>query len=278
MKKALILLAILISTANCTISAPINTDAMLQYNQGIDFYKTGQCDNAIAAFREAIRLDPTYIDAYYNLGAVLEYMQQYEAALAVFRQVIVRQPNDFDSVYKAAWISYKLGQYDKAQTYLSIIPKNCPRATDAHELSLLIKEHDIPALKAPATIKATVNQTDNLYQNIAGPTGITTDSSGNLYVAGFNDNSIIKITPDGKKIIYAKDPKINGPIGLAIDNQGNIYVANYNKDNVLKISTLGEISVLISNVKKPYCLHIDGNMLFISCQGTDSVLRYKLRG
>ena len=77
-------------------------------------------------------------------------------------------------------------------------------------------------------------------------------------------------------MIFVKDPKINGPIGLASDKAGNIYVANYNKDNVLKVSSLGEITVLIGNVKKPYCLYIDGNMIFVSCQGTSSVLRYNL--
>ena len=204
-------------------------------------------------------------------------MQQYEATLAVFRQVIVRQPNDYDSVYKAAWISYQLGQYDKAQTYLTIIPANCARASDAQELAGQIKVHAGVAPKAPELPKAAVSQSDSLYKDIAGPTGLTTDKAGNLYIAGFNDNSIVKITPDEKRIIFVKDPKISGPIGLAIDNVGNIYVANYNKDNVLKVSTFGEISVLLSNVKKPYCLHIEGDMLFISCQGTNSVLRYKLR-
>lgn len=278
MKKLLILLAILIITANCGFSAQISTDAILQYNQGIDFYKIGQYEKAITSFKEAIRLDPNYIDAYYNLGSVLEYMQQYDAALAVFKQVIVRQPSDYDSVYKAAWISNKLGQYDKALTYLTIIPQNSPRGKDAQALSIEVKEHLVakaPSISAPK--QPSISQSDNLYKNFSGPTGLTTDNQGNLYVAGFNDNSIVKITPDEKRVIYAKSPKIDGPIGLEIDKSGNIYVANYNKDNVLKISTLGEISVLISNVKKPYCLHISGDMLYISCQGTNSVLRYKLR-
>ena len=112
MKKTIILLAIIISmavNANCANAAEVNTEAILQYNQGIDFYKTGQYDDAISSFRSAITLDPNYIDAYYNLGLVLEYLQQYDAALTVFKQIIVRKPEDYDSVYKAAWISVQLG-------------------------------------------------------------------------------------------------------------------------------------------------------------------------
>ena len=87
---------------------------------------------------------------------------------------------------------------------------------------------------------------------------------------------IYKITPDGKRILFVKDAKINGPIALANDNSGNIYVSNYNSNNVVKISPAGAISIQISNVQKPYGLHVADGMLFVSSQGSNSVLRYKL--
>lgn len=276
MKKIFILLTILIF-ASTGAKAAVNTDAMLQYNQGIDFYKVGQYDQAVSSFRAAIQLDPSYIDAYYNLGSVLEYIGEYDAALAVFKQVIVRQPNDFDSVYKAAWLSHQLGQDDKARTYLKIIPNTCARAQDARALMSQLKAPAVAQAAAQPAPAPKIAQTNNIYENITSPTGITTDKSGNVYIAEFTNNSIIKITPDNKKIVYVKDARISGPIGLVFDRVGNLYIANYNKDNVLKVSNLGEISILISNVKKPYCLHIDGNLLFIACQGTNSVLRYKLK-
>lgn len=281
MKKFFIILTILFFTALQVFAAPpISTEAILQYNQGIDYYKIGQYNEAIAAFRSAIHIDPDYIDAYYNLGSVLEYLQQYDAALVVFKQIIVRQPNDYDSVYKAAWLSYKLGEYDKAKTYLSIIPPNCARANDAKalasELNSLILPQKTISLQPPAQPKAAATETSGLFQNISAPTGIASDKSGNLYIAEYNNNTILKITPDDQRIVYLKDPQISGPVGLGFDSYGNLYIANYSKDNILKATPLGEISVLISNVKKPYFLYIKGNMLYVSCQGSDSVLRYKL--
>lgn len=276
MKKLFILFFVLFLTAATSFSAPINTEAMLQYNQGIDYYKIGQYDEAINAFKSAIKLDPNYIDAYYNLGSILEYLQQYDAALAVFKQIIVRKPDDYDSVYKAAWLSCKLGETQKAKTYLSIIPPTCARAKDAQALAEQLNFTLTPQKTITLQPKSSVNKTSGIYQDIPAPTGITSDAEGNVYVAEFNNNTILKITPDDKKVVYLKDSKISGPIGIAFDNSKNMYIANYNKDNVLKVSQLGEITVLISNVKKPYYIYIKDSMLFVSCQGTDSVLRYKL--
>lgn len=280
MKKIFVLMTILVLSFSCAFAGESSTEATLQYNRGIDFFKVGQYDDAIGAFRTAIRLDPNYIDAYYNLGSVLEYLQQYDAALAVFKQVIVRKPEDYDSVYKAAWLSYKLGEIQKAKTYLSIIPPNSPRGKDAQALASQMNFSIQPpqATKPVQNIQPQipVRKTSGIYGSLPAPTGITSDKNGNIYVAEFNNNAIVKITSDNKKIIYVKDPKISGPIGLAMDESNNLYIANYNKDNVLKVSQFGEITVLISNVKKPYCLYIEENMLYVSCQGSDSVLRYKL--
>lgn len=276
MKRLFILIAVLFLTATTCFSAPVNTEAMLQYNQGIDYYKTGQYDQSIECFRNAIRIDPNYIDAYYNLGSVLEYLKQYDAALAVFKQIIVRKPDDYDSIYKAAWLSYKLGEPQKAKTYLSIIPANCARAKDAQVLASQLNISITPKQPLAAQQPKPTGQTSGIYNEIPAPTGITSDSDGNVYVAEFNTNSVLKITPDDKKIVYVKDEKISGPIGIAFDQSKNMYIANYNKDNVLKVSPYGEISVLISNIKKPYYIYVSGDLLFVSCQGSDSVLRYKL--
>lgn len=277
MKKILILLFIFLLTTTTSFAAISSTEAMLQYNQGIDFFKVGQYDEAIGAFRQAIKLDPNYVDAYYNLGSVLEYLQQYDAALTVFKQIIVRKPDDYDSVYKAAWLSYKLGDPQKAKTYLKIIPPYSARAEDAKTLASQLDFSPNPQNNMPNLIpKNNIKETNALYEEIPTPTGITSDSDGNVYVAEFSTNTILKITPDNKKLIYIKDAKIKGPIGLALDSSKNLYIANYNADNILKVSQYGEITNLISNVKKPYCLYIDENMLFVSCQGSDSVLKYKL--
>lgn len=261
-------------------SFEVSNEAKLEYNQGVDFYKAGAYDRSMASFRRAIELDPNYIDAYYNLGSILEFLKQDEAALAVFKQIIVRKPDDYESVYKAANLSAKLGYLDNAKSYLSIIPAESSAYSSAQKLASDMNT-DLQTIKASQTQQAKsetpkFQQTNEIYNDIPSPTGITVDNSGNVFVACFSDNMIYKITPDGRRIIFVKDARINGPIAMVSDSYGNIYVSNYNANNVVKISPTGSISVQIANIQKPYGINISNGMLFISSQGSNSVLRYKL--
>ena len=268
-------IVLLLSTASA--NADNMTEAKLQYNKGIDFYKIGQYDRSMECFRKAIDLDPEYIDAYYNLGSILEYLGQDEAALTVFKQIVVRKPEDYDAVYKAAELSKKLGQIEKAKSFLSIIPAGTYVNPKAYQLARELNT-DLQTLQYEHNLKeqAKQPQTNGVYENIPSPTGITTDKSGNLFVAGFSDNVIFKITPEGKRVIFLKDKRLNGPIGIINDETGNLYIANYNADNVLKVTSTGQVSVLIEDVLKPYGLYISNGTLFISSQGSNAVIRYKL--
>lgn len=279
----------LVFALNGMAFAAISTDAKLQYNKGIDFYQLGQYEQSAQCFKEAIDLDPNYIDAYYNLGSILEYLKQDEAALAVFKQIIVRKPEDYEAVYKAAALSNKLGEYDKAKMYLELIPQDSILGSKAKQL-LSSVETMLKPVKEPEPVaqqpqqepvvnkaaEAPVQLSNTIYSNISSPTGIVADSSGVLYVAGFSDNTIYKIGTDNKKLVYIKSEKIDGPIGIAMDSAKNLYVANYNKDNILKIDTNGAISELMTGVQKPYCLYVLNGILYVSSQGGNSVIRYNL--
>ena len=282
MKKLLASILLMLCTGLAVFAEPVSNEAKLEYNRGYDFYKIGQYDRSMASFRRAIEIDPNYIDAYYNLGSILEYLHKDDAALAVFKQIIVRKPDDFEALYKAGNLSIKLGQNDKAKSYLELIPATSSMYSKAQALIATIPA---PVLKEPETQisaqedethSSNINHTNGMYNNIPSPTGITTDTQGNVYIASFSDNMIYKVTPDGRQMIYIKDSKINGPIAMVSDVKGNIYVSNYNSNNVVKITSSGVISILINNVERPYGMNITDGMLFVSSQGSNSVLRYKL--
>lgn len=256
-------------------AAEIPVDAKLDYNQGIDFYKLGMYERAMESFRSAIRTYPDYIDAYYNLGTVLEYLKNYSEAITVFKQIYLRNPNDYEVLYKLANLSSKIEDYTKAGEYLSLIPPSSDYYKQAQELAESIKVNTTLPVQQSNTPSKIATQT-GIYENILSPTGITTDRNGNIYVAAFSDNSIIKISPDNKRTVFLKSSKISGPTSLASDETGNIYVSNYSANNVLKITPQGTVTVLVDKLDKPYGLHVNGNMLFITCQGSNSIYRQKI--
>lgn len=275
MKKIFATMVLSLGVSLSAMAVEIPVDAKLDYNQGIDFYKLGMYERAIESFRSAIRTYPDYIDAYYNLGTILEYLKQYSEAIVVFKQIYLRNPNDYEVLYKLAVLSSKNEDYTKSAEYISLIPSSSSYYKQAQELAQIIKVNTVtpePQSNTPSKIALQ----SGVYENVLSPTGITTDKEGNVYVATFSDNTILKITPDNKRKVFLKSELIKGPISLACDEVGNIYVSNYSANNVLKITPQGVATVLVDRIDKPYGLHVNGNMLFITCQGSNSVFRQKI--
>jgi tetratricopeptide (TPR) repeat protein len=238
-KKIITTFSLFIIFSTTAFASEIPLDAKLDYNQGIDFYKLGMYERAIESFRSAIRTYPDYVDAYYNLGTVLEYLKNYSEATTVFKQIYIRNPHDYEVIYKLANLAAKNQDYTKAAEYLSLIPETSNFYKNAQILAESIKVNIHTPMVESNPVSAIANQT-GIYENILSPTGITTDKAGNVYVATFSDNSIIKITPDNRRIVFFKSEQIKGPISLASDEVGNIYISNYSANNVLKVTTEGK--------------------------------------
>ncbi|HXI13097.1 MAG TPA: hypothetical protein VNM92_10700 [Thermoanaerobaculia bacterium] len=91
----------------------------------------------------------------------------------------------------------------------------------------------------------------------AAPSGVATDSSGNVYVADLFNSTIRKITPAGAVTTLAGLAESGGstdgtgsaarfgePAGLATDSSGNVYVADSSNHTIRKITTAGAVTTL----------------------------------
>ena len=89
------------------------------------------------------------------------------------------------------------------------------------------------------------------------PSGVATDSSGNVYVADSSNNTIRKITPAGVVTTLAglagsfgsvdgtgSAARFNDPTGVAADSSGNVYVGDSANHTIRKITPAGVVTTL----------------------------------
>ena len=83
-------------------------------NKGMVLYREGKVEEAIQAFKEALKVNPTYIYAHYNLGVAYVAQEKFLLALESFQEVIKRQPGEIYSLYYISYINSRLGNYQPA--------------------------------------------------------------------------------------------------------------------------------------------------------------------
>jgi len=99
-----------------------------------------------------------------------------------------------------------------------------------------------------------VNSSSGVLPKFNFPSGITIDSSDNLYVCDTDNHSIRKITTGGivstiagngtsgsEDNIYANSSisaRFNTPLGITVDSLGNMYVTDYNNHTIRKLTPI----------------------------------------
>jgi WD40 repeat protein len=71
---------------------PSWTAAQASFDRGMAQSKSGNREKAVAAFREAVRLNPEFADAHFQLGFTLEANSDYDGAIVAYRDVIRLTP------------------------------------------------------------------------------------------------------------------------------------------------------------------------------------------
>jgi len=94
-----------------------------------------------------------------------------------------------------------------------------------------------------------------------GPTDITVDSDGDLYIADRGNNRIRKVNPSGAITTVAGTGRsgfggdggpavkamLSGPSGVAVDSEGSIYIADTGNNRVRRVDSSGNTTTLAGN-------------------------------
>jgi tetratricopeptide (TPR) repeat protein/cytochrome c551/c552 len=128
-------------------SLRLNRDsAPTHYNLGYALSARGRRDEAVTEFEEALRIDPEYAQAHNNLGALLQIAGRADAALDHYRRAIALRPDNVEA-------RANFGQL------LSIQGRTAEAATQFSE-ALALNSDNVQALAGLAWIRATAWDAD----------------------------------------------------------------------------------------------------------------------
>jgi tetratricopeptide (TPR) repeat protein len=85
------------SNINPEIDAEDSPQTLFEMAQ--DYYQSGRWEDAVAAYKKAVELDPTYQAAYVNLGDAYYQNQQLDLAIEAYQQALELNPDDAEVVY-----------------------------------------------------------------------------------------------------------------------------------------------------------------------------------
>jgi len=71
------------------------------------------------------------------------------------------------------------------------------------------------------------------------PAGIAIDRLDNLYIAGFGNDCLVKLSPFGKFLSKITHKELKSPFGIAIDKKGNVWVSSITQHKIFKFSSKG---------------------------------------
>lgn len=136
--------------------------------------------------------------------------------------------------------------------------------TDISNVTLRKISHDNMVSTIARSVDSKGNTDSKVVLNNFSPRGVATDSAGNIYVADYYRNILLKVTPSSTVSTLAGTDSVRGstdatgtaarfkyPIGVATDTLGNIYVADRGNHTIRKITPKDVVSTFAGTAETP---------------------------
>jgi sugar lactone lactonase YvrE len=109
---------------------------------------------------------------------------------------------------------------------------------------------------------------------LRGPSLMTTDAAGNIYVCNYNNGTISKYNSSGAYLgLYQASFNFNNPCGIVFDSAGNGYVMDTGNGAIYKFGPTGTyIGAIVTGLGHPLGIAIDGsNNIYIASYNASNV-------
>lgn len=106
--------------------------AEIAFAEGFRAQQAGKLDEAAQAYRRANKADPSFFDAYYNLGVTATSMGDTRLASEAYQYALAALPDSRDARYNFALLLQKAGYLTDAVSQLEAILKSYPNDVRAH--------------------------------------------------------------------------------------------------------------------------------------------------
>jgi tetratricopeptide (TPR) repeat protein len=86
-----------------------------RYYAALDLMAEGKLDDAVAAYRESIAIDPIFTEAMHGLARALQDLQRYDEAIAVAQKITELDPEDVLAYTSLSVLYQKKGMIPEAE-------------------------------------------------------------------------------------------------------------------------------------------------------------------
>jgi tetratricopeptide (TPR) repeat protein len=155
--------------SSCSTNPYKNELAEAYYNLGNAYSDLGKLDEASLVFIKALKIDPDFSSAAYNLGIVQIQSEKYKDGILSLQELLKKQPDNTLVMKVLAWGYYKSGDSDGAvEVYKLILDIDIQNYDALNNITVLLMNDSeyTEAYKYLVQLEALETEDSNIYYNL----------------------------------------------------------------------------------------------------------------